>query len=254
VARYRPPPYDRDCSSRYSATELPTNAFVTLTGKQLKSRADLIRRILLAMMDAKIENHWKRHFTLNPVVMVRTGRGEYVKAILTILKAYDVSGCLTNFDSFCGYEEWSRLVRGAVVWIGLPDPFDSIDVVATEDPEKIDLLLVCNQWGDRMGFGDTTIAKVIGTACMTDQQESGNVLKYPDFHSILVKIAGAKDGFINPTRLGYWLREHKDVVVGNSKLVTSGISNGVARWKLGKMERAAGVVSKDAGEEAEIPF
>jgi putative DNA primase/helicase len=212
---------------------------------------------LRAIMDANIENHWKRKFTLNPVEMARTGRGEYVKAILTILKAYHVSGCLTNFDSFCGYEEWSRLVRGALVWVGLPDPFGSIEAVATEDPEKIDLLLVCNQWGARMGFGNTSIAKVINMACMTDQQESGDVLKYPEFHDILAKIAGSKDGFINATRLGYWLREHKDVVVSGHKLVSDGLTNGVARWKLVKMERAdgqeTGSVSMRA-QDAEIPF
>ena len=230
---------------------LPTNAFITLTGKQLKIRADLIRRILRAMMDANMENHWKRKFTLNPVEMARTGRGEYVKAILTILKGYHVSGCSVNFDSFCGYEEWSRLVRGALVWIGLPDPFDSIDVVATEDPEKIDLLLVCNQWGARMGFGNTAIAKVINMACMTDQQESGPVLKYPEFHDILVKITGSKDGFINSTRMGYWLREHKDVVVAGNKLVSEGQTNGVGRWKLVKMERTGTVAS--VGTE-DVPF
>jgi putative DNA primase/helicase len=226
--------------------ELPTNAFITLTGKQLKIRADLIRRILRAMMDAKIENHWKRKFTLNPVEMARTDRGDYVKAILTILKAYHVAGCGVNFDSFCGYEEWSRLVRGAVVWVGLPDPFGSIEVVATEDPEKIDLFLVCSQWETRMGRANTTIAKVINMACMTDQQETGPVLKYPEFHDILFKITGSKDGFINSTRLGYWLREHKDVVVSGKKLVSDGLSAGVARWRLVNMEKDEGPVSADA--------
>lgn len=86
-------------------------------------------------------------------------------------------------------------------------------------------------------------------ACMTDQQESGSVLKYPEFHDILVKITGSKDGFINSTRLGYRLREHKDVVVSSHKLVSDGLTNGVARWRLVKMERMG-----TAKSQVEVPF
>src|SRR5262249_45340501 len=50
-------------------------------------------------------------------------RGELLGAALTILRAYCVAGRpdqnLTPWGSFDG---WSRLVRAAVVWVGLPDP------------------------------------------------------------------------------------------------------------------------------------
>jgi hypothetical protein len=69
----------------------------------------------------------------------------------------------------------------------------------------------------------------------------------------LAKIAGSRDGFINSTRLGYWLREHKDVVVAGYKLVSEGLTNGVARWRLVSMGRAEkGEAAR--GQDAEIPF
>ena len=104
-------------------TDLTTIAnkrlYYTGTGKQLK--------ILSRSNQAHFKSHDGRQYgeSLEKEIlrstrlkMARTGRGEYVKAILTILKGYHVSGCLVNFDSFCGIRRNGRDLF-EVHWYGL---------------------------------------------------------------------------------------------------------------------------------------
>ena len=143
----------------HTAMELSTNAFVTITGNHLKIRADLIRRVLQSRIDAETEDPWKRKFEFNPIELIRAGRGEYVVAVLTILRAYHLSGRGVNFASYCSYEEWSKLVRGAVVWLGLPDPFGSVDLVSKDDPDKSDVRVVMEHWARTIDLRETTACK-----------------------------------------------------------------------------------------------
>ena len=56
-------------------------------------------------------------------------------------------------------------MRGAVVWLGLPDPFKSVDLVSKDDPDKSDLAVALHYWESAIGLGEITTAKVIAKAC-----------------------------------------------------------------------------------------
>jgi putative DNA primase/helicase len=159
----------------HSAIELSTNAFVTITGNQLKIRADLVRRVLQSRIDAEIEDPWKRKFDFNPLELVRANRGEYVVAVLTILRAYHVSGRNVNFASLCSYEDWTKLVRGAVVWLGLEDPFASVDLVSKDDPDKNDMAVIMDYWARTIDLRKTTAAKIIAKACEMEHNSTDTV-------------------------------------------------------------------------------
>src|SRR5690606_17153515 len=83
------------------------------------------RRIIHIRLDVLSERPEDRTDFRHPdlVAWLRERRPALVSAALTILSAYVRAGMprqgLTPFGSF---EGWSRLVREAVVWLGLPDP------------------------------------------------------------------------------------------------------------------------------------
>jgi putative DNA primase/helicase len=238
----------------HTAIELPTNVFITITGNHLKIRADLIRRVLQSRIDAAQEDPWKRKFKFNPIELIRKERGEYVGAVLTILRAYHVSGRTVNFASNCSYEEWTKLVRGAVVWLGLPDPFESVDMVSKDDPDKSDMRAIMENWARTMDLHETTVAKIVAKACEMDHNSTngGDITSsfvYPEFHSTLIKVAG-KNGFIDSARLGYRMREHQDIVIDYRKFTSCGMTKGVTRWKMIELERR----SEARQKEKELPF
>lgn len=105
--------------------ELPLIPVWYGTGNNVAVAADTTRRIIHVRLDVLEERPEERRDFRHPelVAWVRANRGRLLAAAFTILKAYCNAGMprqgLTPFGSF---EGWSRLVREAVVWAGLPDP------------------------------------------------------------------------------------------------------------------------------------
>ena len=242
----------RTLGSHYS-TELPTNLVLTITGIQLKIRADLVRRILRTRLDAQVESPWKRSFKNDPLKMVRERRGEYVAALLTMRRAYHVSGKNVNFDSHCGYEQWSNSIGGTVKWLGLKDPFDSVELVKERDPEKSVLMVIMDEWGKAIGSSKVKCSEVIAKAVEEDIQgddKNGFIRnrRYPAFYDALTQVAGGQDGNISTKRLGKYLDGLSRVVIGDRRFTEAGSFRGITEWRLETFSRASGV-EKHGGEE-----
>ena len=92
---------------------------ITATGNNLKLVGDLTHRSLIGRIDPKTERPELRQFDYDPLVDARENRGELVAAALTILKAYVVAGLPGRPARLQGFPEWSDLVRGALMWVGL---------------------------------------------------------------------------------------------------------------------------------------
>ena len=106
-------------------TDLSLNCTWYATGNNVTIGADTIRRIIHIRLDVLEEHPEERADFTHPnlIAWVRKQRPELVAHILTILSAYFNAGRPThNFSPFGSFEEWSRLVREAIVWVGLPDP------------------------------------------------------------------------------------------------------------------------------------
>ena len=83
--------------------------------------------------------------------LVNEQRSEYVAAALTIMSAYIASGTRVALRPFGSFEEWSRLVREPLVWLGLPDPVDSLRVLEAADPERAQLAAMLQAVHDAVG-------------------------------------------------------------------------------------------------------
>ena len=103
--------------------EMPCNLTMFATGNNIQFVGDMVRRVLICRIDPGVERPDARTFQRNLNEWVPANRARLLSAALTVLRAYIVAGKpaqpITPYGSF---EEWSGLVRSALVWLGETDP------------------------------------------------------------------------------------------------------------------------------------
>lgn len=105
------------------------NLLVGVTGNDLMTSGDMARRILrvdIADRSGHPEDRPVRHKNLEGYC--RANRKELLEAALTLLSGYFAAKhkrgwSVPDLAAFASFEEWSSVVREAVVWCGLPDPY-----------------------------------------------------------------------------------------------------------------------------------
>ena len=144
-----------------------TNALFIANGNNLEFREDMSTRAILCVMDARMERPETRPFDVDLRVEVPRRQGELVAAALTVLRAFVVAGRpgLDKLETFGRFEEWSDLVRGALVWAGEADPCDTRRLVAVGDSAREELVVLVDAWEAAVGIGkEVTAQNLIDTA------------------------------------------------------------------------------------------
>ncbi|MBR1200023.1 bifunctional DNA primase/polymerase [Bradyrhizobium sp. AUGA SZCCT0158] len=143
--------------------EVPTNALMLASGNNLTFKGDMTTRSLLCRMDAKMEKPETRRFKIDLKTWVPKHRVALVVAGLTVLRAFVVAGRpgLDKLTPFGRFEDWSNLVRGALVWLGEPDPCKTRSFIATDDPEQNDLGQLMAAIRDNAGGEEHTASELI---------------------------------------------------------------------------------------------
>jgi putative DNA primase/helicase len=200
-----------------------------LTGNNLNPGGDNARRLLVGRIDPQVENPLDRRFEKpNPVERVFAARGEFVAACLTIVLAYLAQERPNPLPPTPSYAAWSELVREPLVWLGLPDPTDSMRASFEDDPNNATLAALIAAWPS--GQTDWTCAELIEAAMRTD--ERGNSI-YPGLAEALKPIARDRRGLFDATVLGYYLRQNRDKIVRDRKISRHHTAHGGAvRWFL----------------------
>jgi putative DNA primase/helicase len=200
----------------------------------------MTRRGLRGRLDAGVERPELREFTTeDPVETVKRERPKYVAACLTILRAFIVAGAPEQTRPLGGFEDWSRLVRDALVWLGEADPVDTMERSRTEDPRREALAAILAQWGALLGSARVSVKEVIDRATDFERPQSPSDLNrksflHPEFREALLTVAG-DSGNINGRRLGKWLSANKGKIVNGLRIVGDGTLEGIARYRLQRL-------------------
>ena len=223
------------------APEVPGSMLVALTGQNLVLVGDLTRRILTGRLDPAVERPELRQFTTNPVAECKARRGELVVAALTVLRAYRVAGSPKQASPLGSFEDWSRTVRDALLWLGCADPVATLDEAREKDPRLASLDGVIGQWimafGPRRISGRELISAAIEMSPAIREGARPEFLR-PDLRESLLAVAG-EGGAINSRRLGQWLGGQVGRIVGGCKIVRDGVAHGgVQLWRLDLGEAA----------------
>ena len=143
---------------------------------------------------------------------------------LTILRAWHLArtaGERVNVDSFGGFEDWSRRVREALIWLGEADPNDTKEKALTQDPAREALAAVLLQWREHIGIGP----------CYTVQDVIARAVNVPTFYTALLNVAASKTGgMVSNDRLGRWLKQVDGKICDGLKLFRAGIRGGYPIW------------------------
>jgi phage/plasmid primase-like uncharacterized protein len=230
------------------------------TGNNIIIVADLVRRVLTAMLDTKLENPEQREFKKDPVAMVLEDRGKYIAACLTICRAYIIADYPDKAKRLPSFEPWSDIVRSALMWLGKADPVSSIETSRAEDPTRNELRDILAAWAEVIGIGENcqcTVPEVIKLAKEDDgTYGTFGSPRYPEFHDAVQAVAGRKSGAsdrsgpIDAGALGRWLQRRKNVPAGGLRFTNKPGSRRASWW----IEHIGGKAAEDtyrAEQEAE---
>jgi len=150
---------------------LPTTGTTWLaTGNNLTVSGDMTRRVLMCSLDARVERPEDREFSRTGLLdWCATDRKRLVAAALTMLRAFHVAGRPFGSPPLGSFEDWSQMVRGTLVWLGMPDPLEAREAVEVEDPERQELRTLHDGWAHAFE-GRAVSAKE--AACSTAMSET----------------------------------------------------------------------------------
>src|SRR5262249_28326315 len=146
----------------------------------------------------------------NPVKRIRQKRALYVGAALTVLLGYQSAEMPEQGTiPLPSFEDWSRRVRDALIWLGEDDPCETMQRLRSQDPKTRQLAEVLHQWHAVIGEHGVSGQRVIeyAAAISTDALAAGS-FKNAEFREALLVVAGDR-GNINSLRLGKWLSKQK---------------------------------------------
>jgi hypothetical protein len=224
-------------------------ATISANGNNLVLEGDLTRRTACGRMDPGCERPELLKFNYSPLNDATENRGELVAAALTVLRAYHVAGRPVR-EILRGFEEWSILIRGALLWLGEADPLETMDEVRKSDPIRSALQMVMHQWATHWPCG-----RPVTTATMVEKaNEWDKGYVHPEWRDALMTVAATGNNISN-RRFGTWLGNNKGRAVGfkddkGAYLVQIELStqiNGIQQWMLTRRELSA------SGEPASAP-
>jgi Domain of unknown function (DUF3854) len=228
--------------------------FVTwyATGNNVAVGADTARRICHVRLESSHERPEERGDLQHPDLLayVAANRPRLLGAALTILRAFDWAGRpqreLRPWGSFDG---WSRLIRSAVVWVGLPDPGDTrflLQEQADVTAEGMGLLLFC--WEkldpDRQGL---TAAEVIDRLFKRPQESP------PAWHAEMRSAVESLVGRGDSRALGNKLRSYRRRIFGGRFIDQAGREHRAARWVVRPASEFRRPVGKDSPHSPDSP-
>ncbi|MGZ8219399.1 hypothetical protein [Methylomagnum sp.] len=205
---------------------ISTNLVFMTTGNNVAVRNDLSRRVLVCRLDPRTEKPDQRQFDVNLYDWIPKNRGRLISAALTILKAYEAAGRpdveLTPYGSF---DEWSALVRAALVWVGYADPCQTRTRLEGADHITGELGTVLAVWHRELGSKKLTVREVVDQCGMAAHAE----LKVA-----LLDVASSKrDGnSIDTKRLSHWLRKVEHRVIDGLRFGRAGAVSDRDCWQV----------------------
>ena len=237
---------------KHDSREAPLSMVWLASGNNMQFQGDTARRILPIDLDPKMEKPEERTgFQHNPLTpWVQRERPRLTIAALTILKAYFEAGCpaqgVTPMGSF---EQWSDLVRQALIWAGEADPNEGRkDIEAESNPEYEQLATLLQAWavcyplspGQRRGPAKTLkdVLEDIATLKALDKPpvvpgKPNTPNEYDALQDALGAFEPKYDGkSLNSRMLGDAFRKYQGRTIAQQRIVKAGVSHHAQLWAI----------------------
>lgn len=201
--------------------DVPLRCVWVATSNNATMTSDMVRRTLPIRLESPLEKPEERTKFKHADLLgwVRTHRPRLAVAAISILHEYHLAARPSqNLPAFGSFEQWSGLVRSAVVWAGLPDPCSNRALLAeASDDETAILRQLINGWSE---FGEP---RSVADAFKTLQEAPEDL--YPTIRAVIGELDGDKR-----KALGYMLRSARGRVLDGRKFEKT--THDIPRWKV----------------------
>lgn len=212
--------------------KIESRATCFATGNNIQLVGDMTRRVVVCSLDPGVERPELRRFKSNPRQVVLANRAKYIAACLTILRAYAVAGYPDQAPALASFEDWSRVVRSALIWLGCEDPCATMEAARDDDPVMTSLRAVFGSWHAALGDAWKSAAEVKQAA----ESRMFESLTHPELNEALKDVAEDRRGDISSKRLGKFLTRYKGRVVDGLKLVSKDDTHAKSKkWSVEKV-------------------
>ena len=240
---------DRILGGNKSAT-VPTLACWLATGNNLVVSGDLTTRMLLCNLDPQVERPEEREFSRNLYDWIPANRQQLVTAVLNILRAYIVAGRPKQpIKNFARFEDWSRSVRSALIWLGEADPLLGLEKLENADPvrEKLRALLI--GWYSTFKSAPATSQEAIfaafpekttfDKASKSESSESSeSTSNRSTFRFLLLDhFTGCNNSEPNSRNIGNFLKKHAGRIEIGARFERAGSAQRREFWKVRVVEQ-----------------
>lgn len=201
---------------------LPTAASFLATGNNLLISGDLTSRVVTCDLDSHTERPEERTFDVDLYEEIPKRRGELVVAALTILRAYHVAGRPAQpIPAWGGFEEYSGLVRSALVWVGEADPAGGRFRIEDADPVRSGLRRILSAWYEAVKDRPVTVAELLRYA---------NLGVHSDLKDAFQEVLPSKGGDISSRSLGKFLGAAENRIESGLKIRRCGTAQRAVLW------------------------
>ncbi len=187
---------------------LPSNSMWIFTGNNIQFAGDITRRVLKTRINTKTENPEEREFEKDCKQYTVDNRKQIVEAVITVLKAYHQADDKPKLSAYGSYEEWSKFIRGACMWLGLADPVEAKRNIQNDDYEKNRLTALLESWYQAFGNEGLTVKQVCDKCGDIKENPKCEGLKDILFAYFPVK----KDGSLNSTSIGKFISKNNGTI------------------------------------------
>ena len=225
------------------------------TGNNLMVRGDMARRVLTCRIDPSVERPELRAFPFDPTERAAAERAALVSAVLTVLAAHahcGFPGVAMLTTAYGSFEEWSRYVRAALVWLGEADPLDVTARLREADPVLTRLGAVLEALASTIGLDALFGAKDIVPGAAVADFDDAAVGDAPAPRQVLgaaLQEALAEErigrGVADAAGAGRYLTKHEGRVVNGLRLDRA--RNDAKRGHLYRVSRIADANPHSAG-------
>lgn len=187
------------------------SSFIMGTGNNIRPLRDMARRVASIYILPQTEAAATRAYRGRPAEAVRRHRGRFVSDALTIICAWQAAGSPESaVPNVAGFEQWSKFCRQSLIWLGLPDPANSLIEQILHDPDTEQLGDLLFAWKDAFGERPTMVRRVIKHL---DDNKQG------DLHDAVMELPCVERGYVNQSRFGRYLARNKNRIVRGLQLV-----------------------------------
>lgn len=190
------------------------------TGNNLVVRGDTVRRVMLVRLDAGMENPEQRRFERDVVADFQRDRSRIISDALSITRAYLADGSPEpeGHRPLGGFEEWDRMVRRPLIWLGFPDPLAPSVSLRADDPERQGMTALFHALQATYQDRVVTSAEIVTDAdALTQRFDQTRKREHPNLHAAVETVAGNP---FNARQLGHILRRFRGRRSDGLKLVS----------------------------------